>query len=261
MRFHLLGFILLSGTAVAATAQSGPYVQPEITTRTQIDPVGGIPAGSALANLTARIDALEAQLASVTGQYEEASYRVRQLERELETQKKDFDLRLRDLERAAAPPQPTEKAPAEQADMPIDERPTGAVEAPNTGDAAEDAYLLGYRQWEAGQFAAAAKSLEAMAKKYPKHRRASYARNLAGRAYIDDGKPATAAKILLANYQTDPKGERAADSLYFLGQSLVNLKRLSEACKVYDELADQYPEMRDWVKQRLPKARSEAKCS
>jgi TolA-binding protein len=99
-----------------------------------------------------------------------------------------------------------------------------------------------------------------MAKRYPKHARASYALNLAGRAYLDEGKPASAAKVLLSNYQTNPKGERAADSLYFLGQALVELKKPAEACRVYDELAEVYPDMRDWLKERLPAAREAAKC-
>lgn len=255
MRFHLLGLMLLAGVALPAAAQDGGYVQPEIRPDARLDPVGGIPAGSALANLTARLDALEAQLARLTGQNEEAAYRIRQLERELEAQKRDFDLRLRDLAR----PAPEPRAPAAEPDA-AGGPDTAASSPPATGDAAEDAYLAGFRQWEAGQFAAAQKSLEAMARKYPKHRRASYARNLAGRAYLDDGKPATAAKLLLSNYQADPKGERAADSLYFLGQALTRLKKPAEACKVYDELAAVYPDMRAWVKQRLPKARQDAKC-
>ena len=120
---------------------------------------------------------------------------------------------------------------------------------------------MGYRQWEGKNYAAAQKTLEAMAKQYPKHKRASYAANLAGRAYLDDGKPATAAKVLLANYQNNPTGERAADSLYFLGQALMELKKPAEACKVYDELRDVYgASMRDWLQQRLPQARAAAKC-
>ena len=75
------------------------------------------------------------------------------------------------------------------------------------------------------------------------------------------GMPASAAKIFLSNYQTNPTGERAADSLYFLGQSLVALKKPAEACQAYEELEAVYPSMRDWVKQRLPKARTDAKCS
>src|SRR3546814_19140257 len=92
--------------------------------------------------------------------------------------------------------------------------------------------------WDAGGCAGAQKALEAMAQEHPDHRRARYARNLAGRAALDDGKPATAPKILLAHYQDDPKGERAADSLFFLGEALMELTKPADASTVYAALPD-----------------------
>jgi len=86
-------------------------------------------------------------------------------------------------------------------------------------------------------------------------------RNLQGRAYLDENKPATAARILLANYQENPRGERAADSLFYLGASLTRLNRRTEACRVYDELAQVYPSMRDFIRTRLPEARAAARCT
>jgi TolA-binding protein len=138
------------------------------------------------------------------------------------------------------------------------ERPS----APSSGDtAAEEAYNAGFRLWEAKRYTDAQQALEAVAKRYPGSKWASWASNLAGRAYLDAGKPATAAKTFLANYQGNPRGERAADSLFFLGQSLVALDKPADACKAYDELQDVYgASMRDWLKQRLPAARTQAKC-
>jgi len=261
MRYHLLGLVLLAGAAAPSLAQNRPYIEPEIQPAQQTQTMGGIPASSALANLTARLDAMERQLATLTGQNEESAHRVRQLEQQLTQARSESDDRLRRLEAAGiaavAEAEPVVPGPEEE---PATRTIEGGIETPATGDAAEDAYLTGYRQWEAKQFGAAQKTLEAMAKKYPRHNRASYALNLAGRAYLDDGKPATAAKVLLSNYQTNPKGDRAADSLYFLGEALVALKKGPEACKVYDELTEVYPTMRDWVRQRLPEARAKAKC-
>lgn len=264
MRYHLLGLVLLAGAAAPALAQNRPYVQPEIINAQPQQSISGIPAGSAISSLTARLDAMERQLANLTGQNEESAHRIRQLEQQLEEAKRQSDERLRRIETAGAPPVVAEVeqevvAVAEGTTEPV--KKAAADAKPATGDAGEDAYLTGFRQWEAKEYGQAQKTLEAMAKKYPRHARASYALNLAGRAYLDEGKPATAAKVLLSNYQTNPKGERAADSLYFLGQALMQLKKGAEACKVYDELADVYPTMRDWVKQRLPKARAEAKCT
>lgn len=284
MRFHLLGLLLLAGTAAPALAQdmdrlerrvdrlerdveqvqrrvSGDFVQPEIRPQTGADPIGGIPASSAVADLTARLDALEAQLARVTGQVEENSFSIRQYDDVINQFRHEVDDRLKAIEEANAPA-PESVRPEPQAEPAVEAENSASIEQPDTGDAAEDAYLVGYRLWEAGRFAEAQRALEAMAKKYPRHRRASYARNLAGRAALDAGQPGTAAKLLLANYQADKDGERAQDSLYFLGSALVALKKPADACKVYQELENVYGDgMRDWVRQRLPKARTDAKCS
>jgi TolA-binding protein len=296
MRFLTVAALLMAGTAMPAAAQKQPIekrvekiegelravqrkvfpagnVEPEIRPEDAAAAPGGVPASSPVADLNARVDALEAQLARLTGSNEEAANRVRVLEEALNKFKGDAEYRLAAIEgarqapagqpaaEAAPPPQP----PAQASKLAAVEKTApastpAATPAAAPADEAETAYLDGFRKWEAGQHADAAPLLEAMAKKYPKHRRASYAQNLAGRAYLDDGKPATAAKLLLANYQANPKGERAADSLYFLGQALARLDKNAEACKVYDELAEVYPNMRDWLKQRLPQARTEAKC-
>ena len=283
MRFHLVGLILLAGTAagpllaqssdrierrveklerdVAAVQRrvTGNYVQPEIMPSAPTAGPLGNPASNPVADLTARVDSLEAQLARLTGASEENANRMRQLEGAFSEYRLATDRRLEELGQAP------KAAPSSNGSENASAAPSSsaaASEAAPSGDPAEDAYLAGFRQWEGGQLAAAQKTLEAMAKKYPKHRRASYALNLAGRAYLDAGQPATAAKVLLANYQADAKGERAADSLYFLGQALVELKKPTNACKVYEELQSVYGDgMRDWLKQRLPKARQDAKCS
>ena len=122
--------------------------------------------------------------------------------------------------------------------------------------------MAGYRLWEAKRYAEAEALLKSVVAKYPKHRRASYAQNLLGRSYLDGGKPAMAAEAFYSNYQKMPRGERAPDSLYFLGQALVQLKKPAEACKVYDELRDVYgATIAEPLKSRVSKARADAKCT
>lgn len=285
MRKPLLAAVLLVSAAAPALAQSrepverrvdriekelravqrkvfpngaGVTLEPEIAPQQQTAPLAGVPASSALSDLTARVDALEAQIRNLTRQTEENDYRIRQLQT-------DFTQFRAEAERwAAERAQQTAQAqpPAPDASEQPAEATAPAADAPSTGDPGEDAYLTGFRLWDAGRYADAQKALAAMIKQYPKHARTSFARNLLGRALLDEGKPAAAAKEFLANYQADPKGERAPDSLYFLGQALVQLKKPADACKVYDELQDVYgASMRDWVKQRLPKARQDAKCA
>lgn len=284
MRLHLLGLILMAGVGTPVLAQSGSveqrvnrleqelravqrrvfpngrtqFVEPEIQPG-QVQPsLPGGPGGDALSSLTARVDALETQLRTLTGQIEEQGFRSQQLEQRLG----EIGARLERIEQQNAPPAAVTPPPAAtDTPPPPAEEPAAEPAAPApAGDAAEDAYNAGYRLWNAGQFAQAQQALEAAATQYPNSRWTSWMRNLQGRAYLDDGKPATAARILLANYQDNPRGDRAADSLYFLGQALTRLNRRTEACRVYDELAQVYPNMRDFVRTRLPQARTDARC-
>jgi TolA-binding protein len=137
-----------------------------------------------------------------------------------------------------------------------------AVEIPATGDAAEDAYTYGFRLWTAKLYPEAQVKLKEFSAKYPKHKRASFAQNLLGRAYLDEGKPALASVAFYDNYTKNPKGERASESLYYLGVALTRLKKLPDACKVFDEFKDVYGASAPAdLKTRVAKARTEASCS
>jgi len=239
---------------------AGATVDPELQPATPTRPSGL--TNDAISSLAARVDALEGQLAAITGQVEENGHRLRQIEEQLNQLRTDTQTRFSQIE-AAANPSPAAQEPVPAAQPNVMEPDAGTAEpAPAAGaDPAEAAYNAGFRLWEQRRYAQAQAALTAAAERYPRSRWASWARNLAGRAYLDDGKPATAARIFLGNYQDDPRGERAADSLFFLGEALVRLNRRSEACPVYDELAQNYPNMRDYLRTRLPAARAAARCT
>jgi TolA-binding protein len=237
-------------------------VDPEITTGLQQpQPVQGIDR-DALTTLSARVDALEGQLARVTGQVEEYGYRVRQLEEQVAEMRAETQARLTRLEQGPPRPEPAQRPPVTPPEPePAATDPAAADAQPaRPADPAEEAYNAGYRLWQARRYEEAQQALTAAADRYPRSPWASWARNLAGRAYLDDNKPANAARIFLANYQNNPRGARAADSLFFLGEALVRLNRHAEACPVYDELVRTYPDMRDFIRSRLPAARRAARC-
>lgn len=230
--------------------------------------------------LDERINGLERQLASILRQAEENGHRVAQMETELARLRADSDQRLQSLERAGAgateagtasaqaepaieapPPAPRPKVETAAA------RTDAASDIPTTNvapatDPAEAAYDEGYRLWLAKKYDQAITSLRATASSFPGHRRVSWANNLAGRALLDKGEPRAAAEALLANYRANPKGERAADSLYYLGQSLMKLGQAGQACKAYAELEEVYGSaMRAELKRLLPTAKSDAGCN
>jgi TolA-binding protein len=223
-----------------------------------------------------RLDAVERQLAEIVRQSEENGNRVATMEAELARLKADADRRA--VQAEAAPPPVTEGGdPAPEADEPPPptisrpkvERSRGAGAAPSEpvvpvaagADPAEAAYDAGYQQWTRGQYDNAIRSLNAMAAKYPGHRRVSWAYNLAGRAQLDKGDYRNAADTLLKNYRRDPNGERAQDSVFYLGQALMKLNQPTQACKAYAELETVYAgRIRAPLAASLAPAKAEAKC-
>ena len=224
--------------------------------------------------LTGRLDAIERQLSDIVRQSEENGNRVTVMETELARLRADQDRRIRALETAppateepasseegdsaeAPPPAPRPKIEKRDAELATAEPVPGAA-----ADPAEAAYDEGFQLWNSGKYDQAIKSLQAFTKKYPDHRRTSWAYNLTGRALLDKGQPRAAAEALLANYRRDPKGERAQDSLFYLGQALVKLGQPSQACKAYEELEHVYSSsLRSPLKAALPGAKASAKCS
>jgi TolA-binding protein len=260
----------------------GVPVQPESGIATP-GTAAGSPATAPIADLTARVDALEKSLASLTGQIEQAGFR----NREQDTAIKKLEARLAGLE-GGGEATPTTTAPTAIAPKPATPtalaKPTtpaatkppvvatkpdanrkaliAAVEIPSTGDAAEDAYSYGFRLYSAKLYPEAQTKLKEFVAKYPSHRRASYAQNLLGRSYYDEGKPALASVAFYDNYQKMPKGERAPESLYWLGQALTKLKKLPDACKVYAELNEVYgSKLGADLAAKAKKGRADAKCA
>jgi TolA-binding protein len=142
---------------------------------------------------------------------------------------------------------------------------TASVERPQTGDPVEDTYLYGYRLWAAKLYPQAEAQFKTVVSKYPKHKRASYAQNLLGRSYLDDGKPSLASLAFYDSYKNWPDGDRAPESLFFLAQALVQLdKPAAQVCKVYTELQRTYGEKVDAdarMKAGVAKGRAASHCS
>jgi len=231
-----------------------------------------------------RLDALEKLMSDLVRQSEENGNRLRSLESGLSQTKADQDQRISALEQrmsqaaTAAPAEtsePAAAAPAKPKPTPPKTPPkTSAATPPASGpapaitaslpavDEGEDAYTQGFHLWEEGQYDQAISSLKSFSATYPKHRRVSYANNLIGRALLDKGDARGAAEALLANYRSNPGGERAPDSLFYLGQALMKLGQPGQACKAYGELDAVYgAKIRPDLKKLESDAKAQAQCS
>ncbi len=269
----------------------GAPVEPELGATPAPAVAAGSPSAAPIADLTERVNALEAQLKSLTGQVEQDGFRLKKLEDDVKA------LQAANAPPAATPPADPEVGPNDVAEPPAvataqpistapkpasakpaavtSTRPAApakvdpgrkaaiaAVEIPATGDAVEDAYTYGFRLWTAKLYPEAQVKLKEFTAKNPGHKRASYAQNLLGRAYLDEGKPALASVAFYDNYQKMPRGERAGESLYWLGVSLTRLKKPADACKVFKEFDEVYgPKAVADLKARVAKGKSDAKCA
>jgi TolA-binding protein len=254
---------------------SGKFFEPDIKPADPAKPSVS-PSGSAVSDLIARVDALETQLATLTGQVEQQGNAQRSIETRLKAVEAQLKAQASEPEVAAnssPPPKvavvtPTAKpapkpAVAVPAAKPSASRTAAvaAISKPLTGDGFSDGYDYGYRLWEAKFYPEAQVQLDETVKKFPKHSRISYARNLLGRAWLDDKKPATAVKIFYDNYKLDPRGDRAPESLYFLGSALTDLGKNAEACEAFGQLTAAYPvESKDRLAARLASGKTRAKC-
>jgi TolA-binding protein len=244
---------------------------------------------SSVMSLDQRLDALEKQMADLVRQSEENGNRLRSVEAGMGQLKTDADQRIAALEQKvaeaqaapavqsadtappAATPPPKSTTPA-KSKPPVGKTPVKtAAEVPTTTEVAqevaatdpgEDAYSQGFHLWEAGQYDQAISTLKAFTAAYPKHKRLSYANNLIGRAMLDKGDARGAATALLANYRSNPGGERAPDSLYYLGQALMKLGQPGQACKAYAEMDAVYgAKIRPDLKKLETDGKAQAQCN
>jgi TolA-binding protein len=243
---------------------------------------------SSVITLDQRLDALEKQMADLVRASEDNGKRLRSVETGLGQMKNDEDQRISALEQKMAaavtvPTAPTEAAP-ESSPPPSSKGKTSGSKtlpkksaeatpaeggpAPTTAEAVpasdpgEDAYSQGFHQWEAGQYDQAISTLKAFVQAYPSHRRVSYANNLIGRSLMSEGQTRDAATVFLANYRSNPAGERAADSLYYLGQAAMKLGQPAQACKVYAEFDAIYgAKARPDLKKLEADGKAQAQCN
>ena len=255
---------------------AGKYFEPDIKNETVVTNGTKTSSGSEVTDLLGRVDALETQLAALTGQVEQHGNSMKAMEARL----KAMETEVKSLNASAAaaakvetilPVVTTQKPTATTPVKPVvttaskdkaREAAVAKIERPQTGNAFDDGYNYGYRLWEAKFYPEAQTKLEETVKKFPNHSGTSRTRNLLGRAWLDDGRPSQAAKIFYENYKADAKGERAPESLYFLGESFIEMEKPADACDVFKQLDKAFPtEAAGRLAARLSAGRKKAKCS
>ncbi len=249
----------------------GRFFEPQITADgTATGPTAStVPSTTAVTDILARLDAIEAQLQRLTGLTEENTNAINGLDGRvaaLETgasapsvaastssslgsqaagddDAPDANAPGSNLSRMSGGASGNTAAPAAEPAGPSPERIAAVqqITKPQTGDAGDDEYSYGFRLWDAGFYPEARQQLASFVESYPDHFRVTYGRNLLGRAFLDDGMPEEAARWFLRNYQADRTARRAPDSLLFLAEAMIAMDDTRRACIALSEFGATYP--------------------
>lgn len=263
----------------------GKFFTPEIGSAQTATATPNAPASTPVTDLLTRMETLETQLQRLTAQVEQTSNRVSLIEARLGPAPTDAATTTVTVPTTATPtaavvtptpapavtptptptPKPAAATPTPAATGPASAQRVAAVRAiqkPATNDTGDDEYSYGFRLWEAKFYPEAQQQLKMYVDRYPRHSKISYARNLLGRAYLDDGKPRDAATWFLQNFQSDKTGARAPDSLLLLADSMRQLKDTSRACIALAEFAETYAsEAAGRLKSQYDATRNGVKCT
>ena len=264
------GKVFPSGAGIAPESSPAPIIS------------GSSAATTPATDMLTRMDSLEAQVTRLTAQSEENGNRLRKLEARLPATPATPATAAAAAPSVVVPETGTatnanlsaitggaSDKPSAHRTVASDAKPSAsrlaavhAITKPKSDDPIEDDYTYAYRLWEGKLYPEAEQQLKAFIDKHPKHDRISYARNLMGRSFLDDGKPREAASWFLQNYQSNKTGDRAPDSLLLLAESMSQLKDTSRACIALSEFAATYPkEAAGRLKAQYGRTRSGVKCN
>lgn len=218
------------------------YFEPEFQpTEQAATPPAGVPATTPIADLTARVDSLERQLQTLTGQVEQANYKVRQMEDAFAKFRADAEFRLTQIEGggpapAAAVPADTSAA-AKPATKPATPPKQVAGAAKPATDAAKPAVAASTTPKPATPAVTAAKpatdTAASAATATPKPTDAVEAAYQAAYLNYSSQRYAEAEKALSDFVTKNPRHRRASHAQYWLGRTYMAQKLPAQAAKTF----------------------------
>jgi tol-pal system protein YbgF len=252
--------------------------------------------GNQALDLQIRMDQLEAQMRTLTGQLEEVQYNIGQLASRLDKMQADNEQRFQALENtAAATPAPVAPTPGQKGkpapsapparpghgagDMDQapstagvlaapGEHPPAEVPAPQTAAASgglpsgsvQEQYNYAFGLLRQGEYQEAEAAFKAFLQKHPADPLAANAQYWLGETYFVRGDYAAASTAFAEGYRKFPQGAKAADDLMKLGISLADQGRKQDACFAFARLERDFPSAGTSMKERLASEKKHAGC-
>ncbi|HEV2676628.1 MAG TPA: tol-pal system protein YbgF [Aliidongia sp.] len=252
---------------------------------------GGTPA----LNAEIRMDQLEQQMRTMTGQLEEVQNGVSELKNRLDKQQQDNEQRLQALEHPDGGGAPPPRGGAQAVDAPISASPgkpaspggAGNMDAPaSTGGflsspgggggkpaspppgkavalpagSTTDQYNFAFGLLRSQDYPAAESAFSQFVLKHPQDELAGNAQYWLGETFFVRNDYASAAAAFAKGYQQYPKSPKAQDNLLKLGVSLGNTGRKQEACLIFGKLERDFPNLAPTNKDRAVREKQRLGC-
>jgi tol-pal system protein YbgF len=239
--------------------------------------------GNGTLDVQIRMDQLEAQLRTLTGQLEEIQYNISQLSSRLEKSQADNEVRFQQLEHGGSG-----AAPAEQAHLvtPPPQRPNpgagemdrpaaagGTLAAPAGAQPTQTAgtgllpdgssleqYNYAFGLLRDSDFKGAETAFRSFLQKHPGDPLAANAQYWLGETFFVRGDFPAASSAFAEGYQKYPQGPKAQDNLLKLGMSLANSGRKNDACFSFARLERDFPQMQPVIKDREVSEKKRVGC-
>jgi tol-pal system protein YbgF len=205
--------------------------------RSELVETGAAQSTTASGSALARVDAIESELRVLTGQMEELQYRIEKIAKDATNRVGDLEFRLTELEGGDV----TNVGKT---------RPVGGVPTSAQDDVPEGVeltvveksdYETALASLSDGSFAQAVDQFDAFISTFPGGPLTAGAQFHKGKAQSGLGDWKTAGRSFLDSFSSAPSGQNAPQALYWLGVSLGNLGKASEACHTLAEVAVRFP--------------------
>lgn len=205
--------------------------------RSELVESGAAQSTTASGSALVRVDAIESELRVLTGQMEELQYRIEQIAKDATNRVGDLEFRLTELEGG-------DIASVGKT------RPVGGVSSNAQADVSDGVeltvieksdYEIALASLADGSFSKAADQFDTFIKAFPGGPLTAGAQFHKGEALGGLGDWKSAGRSFLDSFSSAPGGQTAPKALYWLGVSLGNLGKSSEACQTLGEVSVRFP--------------------
>ncbi|WP_429912405.1 tol-pal system protein YbgF [Glycocaulis sp.] len=279
----LIGFGLLAGTAHAQSSRALTMRMDAIEARLNEMEQQSLAGDPVAESLMMRVEALEREQRSLTGELETLTFENRRLRQEVDRLNtamrrllsgEDGELAVTDpddphADARAAATRPLSlqgsNLPATRADAEAAAASSGATESASREAASapsdpDEAFARARSRLLDGDFAGAQERFASFVEVHSGHPMTGQAWYWLGETHFAQGDYQDAADAYMSSLRADRRGERGPDALVRLGASLAAMDQRAAACNVLGSFSQEYPNAGADARQRAERERSRAGC-